>query len=74
MALNKEVKHGQEARDKMQEGVNELANAVKVTLGAKGRFVVFEDEYGRFRTTKDGLLLQNKLTPKTSLKMQELQS
>lgn len=68
MALNKEVKHGQEARDKMQEGVNELANAVKVTLGAKGRFVVFEDEYGRFRTTKDGVTVAKQINSKDKFK------
>lgn len=50
----KEVKHGKEARELLLEGVNELANAVKVTLGAKGRLVVYETPYGRPITTKDG--------------------
>ena len=61
MAINKEVKHSKEARAKIQEGVNELADAVKVTLGAKGRFVVYEDEYARFRTTKDGVTVAKQI-------------
>jgi len=50
----KEVKHGKQARELLLEGVNELADAVKVTLGAKGRLVVYETPYGRPITTKDG--------------------
>jgi chaperonin GroEL len=50
----KEVKFDVEARDKMLRGVDILANAVKVTLGPKGRNVVIEKSYGAPRTTKDG--------------------
>ena len=51
----KDVKFGSEARAKMLEGVDILANAVKVTLGPKGRNVVIEKSFGAPRTTKDGV-------------------
>ena len=51
----KEVKFGSEARTKMLEGVDTLANAVKVTLGPKGRNVVLEKSFGAPRITKDGV-------------------
>ena len=51
----KEVKFGAEARTKMLEGVDILANAVKVTLGPKGRNVVLEKSFGAPRITKDGV-------------------
>lgn len=51
----KEVKFGTDARDKMLKGVNTLANAVKVTLGPKGRNVVLDKSFGAPRITKDGV-------------------
>src|SRR5690606_7029029 len=51
----KEVKFSAEAREKMLRGVNVLANAVKVTLGPKGRNVVIEKSFGAPRITKDGV-------------------
>jgi chaperonin GroEL len=51
----KEVKFSTDARDKMVRGVNILANAVKVTLGPKGRNVVIEKSFGAPRITKDGV-------------------
>ena len=51
----KEVKFGADARSKMLEGVDILANAVKVTLGPKGRNVVLEKSFGAPRITKDGV-------------------
>ena len=51
----KEVKFGSDARTKMLEGVDTLANAVKVTLGPKGRNVVLEKSFGAPRITKDGV-------------------
>ena len=51
----KEVKFGFEARDAMLRGVDVLANAVKVTLGPKGRNVVIDKAFGAPRTTKDGV-------------------
>src|SRR5512144_3343652 len=49
----KEVKFGVEARDRMLRGVDILANAVKVTLGPKGRNVVLDKSFGAPRITKD---------------------
>ena len=51
----KEVKFGSDARTRMLEGVDTLANAVKVTLGTKGRNVVLEKSFGAPRITKDGV-------------------
>ena len=51
----KEVKFGSDARNRMMEGVNVLANAVKVTLGPKGRNVVLEKSFGAPTVTKDGV-------------------
>ena len=51
----KEVKFGDSARHKMVNGVNILADAVKVTLGPKGRNVVLERSYGAPTITKDGV-------------------
>ena len=51
----KDVKFGGDARVRMMEGVNILANAVKVTLGPKGRNVVLEKSFGAPTVTKDGV-------------------
>jgi len=51
----KDVYFSSDARDRMLRGVNILANAVKVTLGPKGRNVVIEKSFGAPRTTKDGV-------------------
>ena len=51
----KEVKFGTDARDRMLKGVNVLADAVKVTLGPKGRNVVIDKSFGAPRITKDGV-------------------
>ncbi|HXK56376.1 MAG TPA: TCP-1/cpn60 chaperonin family protein, partial [Gammaproteobacteria bacterium] len=51
----KEVRFGDDARQKMLAGVNILANAVKVTLGPKGRNVVLEKSFGAPIITKDGV-------------------
>jgi len=51
----KEVKFSTDARDKMLRGVNVLADAVKVTLGPKGRNVVIDKSFGAPRITKDGV-------------------
>ncbi len=57
----KEVKFDVEARDKMLRGVDILANAVKVTLGPKGRNVVIEKSFGAPRTTKDGVTVAKEI-------------
>ncbi|MBM4200919.1 MAG: chaperonin GroEL, partial [Gammaproteobacteria bacterium] len=51
----KEVKFSDDARVRMMRGVNVLAQAVKVTLGPKGRNVVLEKSYGAPTVTKDGV-------------------
>ena len=51
----KEIKFGGDARDRMMRGVDVLANAVKATLGPKGRNVIIDKSYGAPRTTKDGV-------------------
>ena len=51
----KDVRFGGDARDKMLRGVDILANAVKVTLGPKGRNVVLDKSFGAPRITKDGV-------------------
>ncbi len=53
--MAKEVRFSSDARDRMMRGVDILANAVKVTLGPKGRNVIIEKSYGAPRTTKDGV-------------------
>ncbi|MGA7544918.1 MAG: chaperonin GroEL [Methyloceanibacter sp.] len=57
----KEVKFGQDARERMLHGVDVLANAVKVTLGPKGRNVVLEKSFGAPRITKDGVTVAKEI-------------
>ena len=51
----KDVRFHEDARDEMMKGVDIIANAVKVTLGPKGRNVVIQKSFGAPRTTKDGV-------------------
>src|SRR5438270_12759426 len=57
----KDVRFGAEAREKMLRGVDILTNAVKVTLGPKGRNVVLEKSFGAPRTTKDGVTVAKEI-------------
>src|SRR5574338_366936 len=57
----KEVKFGSDARQRMLHGVDILANAVKVTLGPKGRNVVLEKSFGAPRITKDGVTVAKEI-------------
>ena len=57
----KEVRFSTEARDKMLRGVDILANAVKVTLGPKGRNVVIDKSFGAPRITKDGVTVAKEI-------------
>jgi chaperonin GroEL len=57
----KTVKFGSTAREQMLRGVDILANAVKVTLGPKGRNVVIDKSYGAPRTTKDGVTVAKEI-------------
>ena len=51
----KKISYGSDARDSMIAGVDALANAVKVTLGPKGRNVILDKSFGAPRVTKDGV-------------------
>ncbi len=57
----KDVKFNTDARDRMLRGVNTLANAVKVTLGPKGRNVVLDKSFGAPRITKDGVTVAKEI-------------
>lgn len=57
----KQVVFSSDAREKMLKGVDTLANAVKVTLGPKGRNVVIEKSFGAPRTTKDGVTVAKEI-------------
>ena len=59
--MSKHVVFGDEGRKKLVEGVNILANAVKVTLGPKGRNVVIEKAYGSPHVTKDGVTVAKEI-------------
>ena len=53
--MAKEIKYDVDARDLLRQGADALANAVKVTLGPKGRNVVIDKKFGAPRITKDGV-------------------
>src|SRR5438876_5689099 len=57
----KDVRFSTDARDRMLRGVDILANAVKITLGPKGRNVVIDKSYGAPRTTKDGVTVAKEI-------------
>src|ERR1700731_3420458 len=57
----KEVRFSTDARDKMLRGVEVLANAVRVTLGPKGRNVVLDKSFGAPRITKDGVTVAKEI-------------
>ena len=57
----KDVKFSTDARDRMLRGVDILANAVKVTLGPKGRNVVLDKSFGAPRITKDGVTVAKEI-------------
>ncbi len=57
----KQIVYSEEARRKLLEGVNKLANAVKVTLGPKGRNVVLEKKFGSPTITKDGVTVAKEI-------------
>ena len=53
--MAKEIKYNVEAREMLKEGVDALSNAVKVTLGPKGRNVIIDKKFGAPQITKDGV-------------------
>ncbi len=58
---SKEVKFGAEARERMMRGADVLANAVKITLGPKGRNVILEKSFGAPRSSKDGVTVAKEI-------------
>ncbi len=59
--MAKEIKYNVEARDLLKEGVDALANAVKVTLGPKGRNVIIDKKFGAPQVTKDGVTVAKEI-------------
>lgn len=59
--MAKEIKYNIDARDALKKGVDELANAVKITLGPKGRNVVIEKKFGAPHITKDGVTVAKEI-------------
>ena len=65
--MAKQIVYGEDSRRTMIEGVNQLANAVKVTLGPKGRNVVLDKKFGSPTITKDGVTVAKEIELKDSL-------
>lgn len=59
--MAKDIKFNIEARELMKNGVDQLANAVKVTLGPKGRNVIIEKKFGAPHITKDGVTVAKEI-------------
>ena len=59
--MSKEIIYNEEARDRLKKGVNKLANAVKITLGPKGRNVVLDKSFGAPTITKDGVTVAKEI-------------
>ncbi|MFL5843742.1 MAG: TCP-1/cpn60 chaperonin family protein, partial [Solirubrobacteraceae bacterium] len=58
---HKELKYDSEARAALQAGVDAVANAVKVTLGPKGRYVVLDKKFGAPTITNDGVTIAREI-------------
>ena len=65
--MAKQIVYGEKSRQKIIEGVNQLANAVKVTLGPKGRNVVLDKKFGSPTITKDGVTVAKEIELKDPL-------
>ena len=59
--MAKRITFDTDARDQLKAGVDALADAVKVTLGAQGRNVIIEDRYGEVSVTKDGVTVAKQI-------------
>ncbi len=59
--MAKEIRYDQDARGKLLAGVNGLANAVRVTLGPKGRNVIIDKSFGSPTVTKDGVTVAKEI-------------
>ena len=65
--MAKQVVHGEDSRSAILRGVNQLADAVKVTLGPKGRNVVIDKKFGSPTITKDGVTVAKEIELKDTL-------
>ncbi|MBK5297122.1 MAG: chaperonin GroEL, partial [Vicinamibacteria bacterium] len=59
--MAKELKYADEARRSLERGVNALADAVKITLGPKGRYVVLDKKFGAPTITNDGVTIAREI-------------
>ncbi len=59
--MAKEIKYGEDARRSLERGVNKLADAVKITLGPKGRYVVLDKKFGSPTITNDGVTIAREI-------------
>ena len=59
--MAKEILFNRDAREKLKNGVDSLANAVKVTLGPRGRNVVIQKSFGAPQVTKDGVTVAKEI-------------
>ena len=66
--MAKDIKFDIEARDGLKRGVDALANAVKVTLGPKGRNVIIEKSFGGPNVTKDGVTVAKEIELKDAIR------
>jgi chaperonin GroEL len=63
----KQINFNSDAREKLKEGIDALANAVKVTLGPKGRNVVIQKSFGAPTITKDGVSVAKEIEPENAV-------
>ncbi len=66
--MAKEIKYGVDARVALEEGVNKLANTVRVTLGPKGRNVVLDKQFGAPLITNDGVTIAKEIERRMPLR------
>ena len=59
--MAKQIVYGESSRQKIQKGINQLADAVKVTLGPKGRNVILDKKFGSPTITKDGVTVAKEI-------------
>jgi chaperonin GroEL len=59
--MAKQIIHGEQSRQALLRGVNQLANAVKITLGPKGRNVILDKKFGSPLITKDGVTVAKEI-------------
>src|SRR5438067_384114 len=71
--MAKQVVHGEESRSAILRGINQLADAVKITLGPKGRNVVIEKKFGSPTITKDGVTVAKEIELKDALENMDAQ-